>query len=320
MIPLQFTDAIETAKIVAQVYEQSPDYHGVRVVPAPRVNALIVIGPKQALAAVREMVELLDKQTVEREEVQLFPLANIEPDEDLLGVLMTVVDGRTRVSLDPQRHAVIAAGSPSSLNVIEALLLRLDQPSEVEPGASGADNNTLQVRLVWLVADGEKETTAQAPSDLKNVVREMEKIGMTDLRMVAQVVVNATLDQTFVVEGSAKLEEPCHLSVSGTIGAAHRIGLAGGAQTLRVTGGGSGHSAMTTRQGPARARALGKHPAVELQISAAGDGGETRLCELETTIRAPLGQSVVLGVTPINSRPSIFVLQVTPNTGSGSSK
>ena len=34
------------------------------------------------------------------------------------------------------------------------------------------------------------------------------------------------------------------------------------------------------------------------------------LCKLQTTVTAPIGQSVVLGVTPVQSKPSVFVLQL----------
>ena len=51
---------------------------------------------------------------------------------------------------------------------------------------------------------------------------------------------------------------------------------------------------------------------LRLEISANVTGGEPMqpLCKLQTTVKAPIGQSVVLGVTPVQSKPSVFVLQL----------
>ena len=36
------------------------------------------------------------------------------------------------------------------------------------------------------------------------------------------------------------------------------------------------------------------------------------LCHLQTTIKASPGESVVLGVMPVESKPAVFVVQVLP--------
>lgn len=74
----------------------------------------------------------------------------------------------------------------------------------------------------------------------------------------------------------------------------------------------------------------GANPLIEIEIQATGSvqpmaaaGGmvgsarDEQLASLTTRFAAPQGHSIVLGVTPIRSANSVFVLQVLPELSSG---
>lgn len=144
----------------------------------------------------------------------------------------------------------------------------------------------LQIRLVWLVGGLADDAAAVPPADLESVTRELEKMGVTNLTMAAQLVVNVTEGEKFSVSGTAKVNEPCSLQAAGLLGR------------------------TSLEQPPAGISA--DESWLRLEISARVTGGEQRqpLCTLQTTVKAPIGQSVVLGITPVQSKPSVFVLQL----------
>ena len=65
--------------------------------------------------------------------------------------------------------------------------------------------------------------------------------------------------------------------------------------------------------------ALDEAASLRIEIRAEGylpelGDNKRNLCDLETEVVAPLGHPVVLGVTPVGQRTSVFVLQVLPDT------
>jgi hypothetical protein len=84
------------------------------------------------------------------------------------------------------------------------------------------------------------------------------------------------------MSGYAKVRENCQLSISGQVGGTQAVG-------------------------SVRAR-----PSLDVQISAHTPMGASvqQLCHLETTVKAPFGHFVILGVTPIEEVTSVFVVQL----------
>jgi hypothetical protein len=125
------------------------------------------------------------------------------------------------------------------------------------------------------------------PPDLKEIVAELARIGVKDPHLVAQTVVNTVAGTEFRAEGSAKLEEPCNLVISGTVSPK------------------DSDSAILNVSIQANALAVGR------------GGGPPRsnpVCRLNTQITAPFGHTVVLGLTPTETMTSVFVVQVKPHS------
>ena len=181
-----------------------------------------------------------------------------------------------------EQNTVIVQGKPDTLNVIEAVLLRLDQRPAAAPSP-----NTYQLRVMWLVDGLQRDRVRKMPASLDDVVTELAKIDMANPSIVAQVVINTT--GPFEAAGTAKLDRPCDLRISGSVQ--------------------DGISAHGTEQA---------RPKLQISIEAseslpnASNATVKMLCQLETTIKIPLKHYVVLGVTPVDSMNSAFVIQVLP--------
>lgn len=216
--------------------------------------------------------------------LKIFQLKHLQPDANLMSMLATIADEQVRFAPDEDRKVVVATGTSRALAVVEAFLSRVDADDAQPATDQGA--RELQMRLVWLVGGLADDAAAIPPPDLEIVTRELEKMGITNLTMAAQLVVNCTEGQEFSVSGTAKVNEPCTLKVAGLLGGERRAGLPDAD--------------------------LAKESWLRLQISATAAGGEQlqHFCQLQTTVKAPIGRGIVLGVTPVQSKPSVFVLQL----------
>jgi hypothetical protein len=192
------------------------------------------------------------------------------------GILQTLLNDR--IAVDERTNSVIIHGSQENAIVAEAIALRLD--AEASPKAS----RQMLVRVLWLVGgSGEALTRLDSPpKDLDTVVQELAKLGIINLRLAAQTIINASTVQPLDVHGSLVLPIPWanRLSVTGTLSDA-----AGGMPSLQV--------------------AIGVH-------HESPERGSVQLCNIATQITTPPGHFVVLGVTPTESLTSVFVVQVTP--------
>jgi hypothetical protein len=204
----------------------------------------------------------------------------VEVMQNIRSVQQGQADGVVQLATDSRTNSLIARAPQQVLEEIEALVKILDTETPDERAGE------LQIRLVWLVGGLADDAAAIPPPDLENVTRELEKMGVTNLTMAAQLVVNVTAGEKFSVSGTAKVNEPCALQVAGLL------------------------DRKSLERPPAGTSA--DESWLRLEISAHVTGGEQRqpLCTLQTTAKAPIGQSVVLGITPVQSKPSVFVLQL----------
>lgn len=282
IVYLENAVASEVAKTLSHVFANR-DQSIVDVVADERLNALIIRATNETREEIEQLIRTLDVSPTNDSDVKIFTLKHATPSSELFESLEHVLDARTRISFDKTRNAVVASGPASSLSVIEALLMRLDQMPTGEETDETAAAASVRVRIVWLVANLDDQSASDPPADLDNVMKELEKIGFQDTKMVAQLVVQAVEGERFRARGTTNLAEPlnCSLDVEGTIG-------------------------------DPRGRQVGEgFHAIHLDVSAVGQGpGSSSLCQLETAIKTPVGQSVVLGVTPIQSKQSAFVVQV----------
>jgi hypothetical protein len=132
----------------------------------------------------------------------------------------------------------------------------------------------MQVRLVWLVdASIAEETGTPVPDDLAEAIAKLSrKMGVGELRTAAQMFVNANASEvgTFRSTGTALVGGPCELEFEGVL----------------------------TKQGR------------RLEVGVDAKKGEKALCHIRTTINARPGHPVILGMTPVDSMPSVFVVEL----------
>lgn len=267
-----------------------------RISADERTNTLVVSGTAQQIELVEKTVAALDgKLNPDREQserqIRVFELKQPALAQSMAAALTTIVGERARFAVDPARNAIIATGDARTLLEVEAVLVRLDEPPP-KPRLQ-----TSQIRVVWLAAgpsqrvppppDGVPQVAPpRPPADLKPVVDELTKIGVRELQLVSQSVINVTAGQQFDALGIAVLsvagiDMPVSLQITGV--------LSSEANELRMT--------ITAVEAPPRTSALAKAP-------------PRQLCQLQTTINAPPGHMVVLGITPTETMSSVFVVQV----------
>jgi Bacterial type II/III secretion system short domain len=283
VIRLKYTAAVDCAKVITEAL--GADSARVRIVADPNTNSLLVASTPNQLAVVKRLVAALDVPTPASDKAgprtDVFPLRFLKADRTLEQALRLVVHPPNGAfAFDLRTNQVVVSADPRTLDEVKELLRRLDDPVHGQPPAL---NREVQVRVVWL-ASGLPKEASNPPADLKNVVEELGKIDVKDLRLVSQSVVKTITENSFTLAGSGELNGPCNLSIEGTV-------------SLREP----------------------DDPSVQITINAtrqtrdrAGASREIPICRLATTISAPWSQSVVLGVTPSENLASVFVVQLMP--------
>jgi hypothetical protein len=198
---------------------------------------------------------------------------------------------RENVSIEyyDKGQKIVAVGPQPALEEVDAVLKRLDEPPSTESTHVVKDSAPLRLRVAWLATGMKNEKPAPPPADLDVVVAELAGVGIEAPQLVAQLLINSNEgDRPFQALGEAVLDdEPCVIEVSGVVLATHFFGRTGDEQRK-----------------------------LEIRIAVTRNDGESarRICNLETTISAPLGHSVVLGATPALDKTSVFVIQLMPQS------
>jgi hypothetical protein len=121
----------------------------------------------------------------ENAQLKVFSLQYAEP-ETMGGVLSNLLDASkmTRMAIDKRTNSLIVAGDEKQLAVVEALLVRLDQPGAVQ-GRPQQKAETLQLRVVW-VQDGIEGNMAEEPYVNSQVVEALLGLGFEKPVVVCQ--------------------------------------------------------------------------------------------------------------------------------------
>jgi hypothetical protein len=295
VIALKYAKATQAVEVLSNLFVASGRGFGAAgqpetIIADPRTNSLVVRAPDDVLQQVIEIVKQLDAPQ-QAHALQVFELRHT-PASEMHNALQQVAGADVKIAVDAVGNRVIVQGDADTLQVIEALLMRIDQPP---PDKEPADEpppaaEDVQVRLVWLVAGLTDAPAGPPPADLENVVKELEKMGVTGLKTAAQVFIKTVPATPFNVSGSAVLDQSCSLEVSGMY-APRRPG--------------------SPRAAPGAGEGKGAAPPAVLQISVKANPYQGQpLADLQTTITAPEGHSVVLGVSPVGELTSVFVVQM----------
>lgn len=288
IVVLQHRPAEDATKLLNEILKDDPRAGDVNIIADDRANALIIRSTEEDFHYVEELVRVIDAdQTSTNRQVKLFPLKHA--DATAAGELLSslFVD-KGQFAVDSRSNSLVVTGDEGFLAVVEAVLQNLD--AEVQPAPKELEQ--LQIRILWIVGGAdwtatgaERPDLAAIPDDLADVAGELESLGIGDPRIATQMVVHTS--GQFSISGSARLENSIQVIVQGSVA----LGVGTGA---------------------------GSRPTLDISIDASdasvpasfGRPQAGRLCELETTLKAPLGQIVVLGVSPIDSKSSAFVVQV----------
>ena len=290
VVKLKHIDAGSVAETLQRVYLDT-----LRVVPEPSANSLVISAQEARLKSVLELVRSLDVQRVisQRPEILTKTIKlkhNHSPGfPALLNRIIEGTNKRGQVALDEERNLLILQGEDTVLTMLELLVRQLDLPVDTSSGAlTEMEGRQYQVRVVWLVSDSGDAPLRDVPPDMKEVVAELNKIGVSDLRLAAQMMVAAMPGERFVTQGATELDGQYMLEIGGEIVDVDRARV-----RLELGVEGSGMAGMRRVEGEMRSWASAP-------------------LNVRTTIIAAAGQSVVLAVTPLGARTSVLVVQVSP--------
>lgn len=278
--PLKNCRAEDVKTVLLQVYGGD-----LAVVADARTNSVIVKVPPRQYAEIEQVVKHLDTLPAPANIVRtLRPEAPYLDDPRALAEILAIVFEKEggKFAFDDRGGQLIITGSPEMVEKAVALVKQMVESAKTRrPTNQTTDPNPtreFQLRIVWLASAAKEADVKKVPDDLKAVVAELDKIGVRQVGLIAQTIVNISPNTEFSTEGTAKFGEiECTLKCQGR----YTIG-----------------SLLENRELGISINAL--HPS------------NNPLCNLRTQIDAPPGHFVVLGATPTGETTSVFVVQLLP--------
>ena len=170
----------------------------VRVTADPRVNALLVTAPPQSMELITTLIDQLDQSPAAISQIKVFTIINgdatglVSMLESLFGQTQTGgqarglqaaggIQGETslipiRFSVDERTNSIVASGSAGDLNVVEAILLRLDD-SDVRQRQS----------QVYRLKNAPATDVANAINELLRSERDVQQLAPTTISPFEQI-------------------------------------------------------------------------------------------------------------------------------------
>jgi len=276
----------------------------VKLAADDRTNAIIASMPPELHDRVEELIKILDVEQP-GDQIKIFDLLNLPAPSAMQMLRQLPVGQQVAMAVAPESNALVASGPPKALDIIEAILLRLDDRSRADEKAAkkpspqefmealrGSPRSpaAFQIRVVWLVSGAPKDAGTEPSDDLKAAVKRLPATEAGSLRQVAQVIVGTAAEGHFQVSCTPVVgQASCQWDVRGQIHAEES------AARLDLT-----LSAMKTvsfDQPPGASRV-------------------DRILELETETAVPYTEPAVLCVAPIDGQAtSILLVQVMPGKG-----
>jgi hypothetical protein len=289
VVPLKNATASDAARVVKELLGGDQQ---VRLTADAVTNSVFVAGNPEQLLLVNKILVQIDEAGQRPQpplrQLSVLTLTDVEADARLEEALRLIVQSPNRFALDQRLKQVVVSADKNTLASVETLLTRMEQQAR----RIASRPRDVQLRVVWL-ASGLAQDAPRPPADLQGVLGELEKIGVGDLRLVSQSVIKTTAGATFNLSGSARLSGPCELSIKGNVSDRD-----GEAPTLQI------NIDATTQTVDRKSGAV---------------VAVTPVCRLATSIAAPVGHSVVLGVTPSESLTSVFIVQLMASKSSQTS-
>ncbi len=259
---------------------------------------------KAAKPAAKAARSVTPELALEPLKMQVFPVRYAKVDE-LLMLVVQFMPGEAQVAADRRSNAIVAQGPAKALEAVSLLVAKFDVPAAKGKSHPAA---TFTVRIVWL-AEGLSDAPGSPPPAqdlLAGVVKELESLGIKNVRQVAQTVLKTAPDGEFRVSASPLLNgTPVEFTASGKVRGvdeymARKSTAPGKALQFDKDGADIRITISASRQRAERR-------------AAPGSDSKQKLADLEMEAVVGLGDCTVLAVAPTEDTTSIFVIQVTPN-------
>lgn len=254
----------------------------------PRTNSIIVNGTEEEVEHLEKLVKTFDVPTPSKSdspasfELQIYSVEQF--DSNIYNIVRTAVARKCIISYDRPNKKIMVYGSPDS----HALLKNFLRSYEKATAENKTKETATNIRLYWLVSSD--KDGGELPDELSDVVRELEKLKIGNLRVATLMNIVAT-DQ-FKISGSSQIDEEITLEFEGYLDT---------------------DSSQERRTAEIKIRAQRVVEKTEKNVGGAISTSRTEsLGHLSTTVNAPLGHFIVLGTTSIQKRSSVFVLQFLP--------
>ncbi|QDU46613.1 Bacterial type II/III secretion system short domain protein [Symmachiella dynata] len=262
-----------------------------RILFAGLLSLLVLNGAMTAYA--QEAQQTQEKQTPEHL-VKIYRVKH----QDASGLMSTIArivehsdtSKTVRIAVDHNTKSLIVSGDEKTQKLVGSLLQSLDvEPKNLEPNEPAARD--VMIRIVWLVDEKlvEGDATAIPPDLIPTVEKLSTKFGLGKLVTAGQIIINQHVTQQTQFDGSgtAAIQGKSEFKVRGT----SRFKDDQVAE-LEV------HVQTTSLS-------IERSPVVQ-QMGAS----RKATCELASKISAPIGRPVFFGMAPIESKTSLFVVQV----------
>lgn len=259
---LKHLNGEEASDVLSDLFGRS----GIRLTTDHRSNSILASGTREQLLEIEAVLERLDRP--EQTNSRTYRVINLSETpgrmlEKSLDVAMAELG--VNVIVDREHNRIVASGSQRGLDKLAQLIQTLDQRMRPAKPAT--------LRVVWLMESAGVKGEQPMPADLRKVTAPLQKMGIDDLIVETQLMVNVGEDESdFRVSGRCNTAK---VSVSG-----RRIGADAGPAKLALT------------------------------IEAEDFKRNTSLAEVEAVVSLGSGQFAVLGVSPVGQRDSVFVVQI----------
>jgi len=217
---------------------------------------------------------------------RVFALKYTQPGDTIVNALRSVAGSGSSIFADERTRSIIVTAQPAGQKAVEDVLAQLDRPA-TQPETTPV---RLRIRFLWLVSGLPEDKSSAPPADLLPLVEELQRIGVSGLRLAAQSIVEGVPGHEFLIEASPMLANRCNLRIEGRIQEQ-----TGARPCIELEAAASEHA-----------------PYMEPEKSGYKVYQTRELCSLQTTLVAPLGKAIVAGVTPIDKMTAVFVVQVLP--------
>lgn len=271
--------AADLCEVVATALNESAS---ARLSADSRTNSLLLMASQEDHKKVHEIITAIDVPS-KQPEVKVFALAHsdcIEVAETLVR-LVDLGQETTRLSYDKSTNSIVALAHKVDLERIEALIMRLDQPSPEK-----APTRDCRVRVTWLtdaaaLSPEQVEDLAEPGRNLKSLVDGLKQESMNDVKSI-------TVCATRV--GLSTLQEPKRF----------------GNSSFRTV---SDQDYSMGVEGSIKRQADGKY---ELEIAVELIGGQKKLAH-SSAFSLPPNHPVALSVSDFGNLKSVIVIEVIDN-------